>query len=249
MQVCPHGKRRRRAARALLRTYAGIKGGTARVFLRGSVHPLRDEAGRELGLLKIARDETDAHRTEQRRSTLLELGDRSRDLTGPADFAYAAAEILGRTLGVSRAGYGTVDTAAETITIERDWKAPGIRSLAGVPCFRDYGSYVEDLKRGETVVFADAERDPRAAAAALEAIGARAAVNMLVTEQGGFVALLYLNHATVREWTEDELAFVREVAGRTRVVVERRRADLELRALTASLERMVEERTAERDRV
>ena len=223
----------------------------ARVFLRGSMHPLRDETGRELGLLKIARDETDAHRTEERRSALLELADRSRDLTDPADLAYAGAEILGRTLGVSRAGYGTVDAAAETITIERDWNAPGIRSLAGVLRFRDYGSYIEDLKRGETVVFADAEWDPRTAATAgaLAAISARAAVNMPITERGGFVALLYLSHATAREWTEDELAFVREVAGRTRAAVERRRAEQELRALAASLEGMVEERTAERDRV
>jgi len=223
----------------------------ARVFLRGSMHPLRDEMGRELGLLKIARDETGARRTEERRLALLELGDRSRDLTDPADLAYAAAEALGRTLGVSRAGYGTVDTAAETIAIARDWNAPGIRSLAGVLRFRDYGSYIEDLKRGKTVVFADAERDPRTAATAgaLEAISARAVVNMPVTEQGGFVALLYLNHATAREWTEEELAFVREVAGRTRAAVERRRAEQELRALAASLERTVEERTAEHDRV
>ncbi len=223
----------------------------ARVFLRGSMHPICDEMGRELGLLKIARDETGARRTEERRLALLELGDQSRDLTDPADLAYAAAEALGRTLGVSRVGYGTVDTAAETIAIERDWNAPGIRSLAGVLRFRDYGSYIEDLKRGKTVVFADAERDPRTAATAgaLEAISARAVVNMPVTEQGGFVTLLYLNHATAREWTEDELAFVREVAGRTWATVERRRAEQELHTLAASLERRVEERTAEHDRV
>ena len=67
----------------------------------------------------------------------------------------------GSDLGVSRAGYGTIDTATETITIDRDWNAPGIKSLAGVLQFRDYGSYIEDLKRGETVIVADATDDPR----------------------------------------------------------------------------------------
>ena len=67
---------------------------------------------------------------------------------------------------MSRAGYGTINPVAETITIERDWNAPGITSLAGTLRFRDYGSYIEDLKRGETVVFADAETDPRSAAGA-----------------------------------------------------------------------------------
>ncbi|GAO37868.1 hypothetical protein SCH01S_01_00310 [Sphingomonas changbaiensis NBRC 104936] len=54
-------------------------------------------------------------------------------------------------------------------------------------------------------------------------------VNMPINEQGGFVALLYLNHATAREWTQDELDFIRDVAERTRAVVERRRVEQELK--------------------
>jgi PAS domain S-box-containing protein len=52
---------------------------------------------------------------------------------------------------------------------------------------------------------------------------------MPVNEQGGFVALLYLNHATAREWSRDELDFIRDVAERTRAVVERRRVEQELK--------------------
>ncbi|TWB03603.1 response regulator [Bradyrhizobium stylosanthis] len=220
----------------------------SRVFLRGSMRALpRDDLGRERGFIKIARDETDRRLAEARRVALLELSDRIRDVEDPTELSYAAAEILGRTLGVSRAGYGTIDKQAETIRIERDWNAPGIRSLAGVLRFRDYGSYIEDLKRGETVVFPDAEKDPRTAATAqaLKAISAQSVVNMPVTEQGGFVALLYLNHATAREWTLDELELIREVAERTRTAVERRRAEREIRELATYLEQRVAERTAE----
>lgn len=162
-----------------------------------------------------------------RLAALVELNDRFRDLDDPAEIAFAGAEVLGRVLNVSRAGYGTIDPNAETITIERDWNAPGVRSLAGVLQFRDYGSYIDDLKQGRTVVFADAEKDPRTAATAdaLKAISAQSVVNMPLNEQGGLVALLYLNHAAPREWSEDEIDFIRDVAERTRAVVERRRAE------------------------
>jgi PAS domain S-box-containing protein len=213
--------------------------------------PLVDGTGSVTGIFIQGSDVTERVRAEIHRRALVELGDRIRDIDDPDELTFAAAEILGTTLKVSRAGYGTIDKAAETITIARDWNAPGIRTLAGVLHFRDYGSYIEDLKRGETVVFADAEEDPRTAATAeaLKGISAQAVVNMPVTEKGGLVALLYLNHAAAREWRPDELALVRDVAERTRTAVARLEAERELQALAASLERLVEERTVERDRV
>ncbi len=220
--------------------------------------PLTDDDGRITGVFCEGFDVTDQARGEEarraaniRQAVLVELADRFRDVSDPADLSYAAAELLGMALNVSRAGYGTIDPRRETIAIERDWNAPGIRSLAGVLHFRDYGSYIEELKRGVTVVITDSETDPRTAAngAALKGISAQALVNMPVTEQGGFVALLYLNHHAAREWTPDELTLIREVAERTRMAVERRRAEEDLRTLAASLEQQVAERTADRDRV
>jgi PAS domain S-box-containing protein len=207
---------------------------------------LRDAEGRPLRMAGTSRDITARKQKEAQDRALLELDDRFRSLDNPAELAFAAAEILGRTLGVSRAGYGDIDPVAETISIERDWNAPGIRSLAGLLHFRDYGSYIEELKRGETVVFADAERDPRTAgtAAALKAISAQAVINMPVTERNGLVALLYLNHATARDWQPEELAFVREVAQRTRLVIARRQAEQDLKSLAESLESQVADRTA-----
>ncbi|WP_043334871.1 PAS domain-containing protein [Belnapia moabensis] len=207
---------------------------------------LRDAGGRPLRMAGTSRDITARKQQQARDRALLELDDRLRGLDDPAELAYAAAETLGRTLEVSRAGYGQVDPVAETIAIERDWNAPGIRSLAGLLHFRDYGTYIEDLKRGETVVFADAERDPRTAAtaAALKAISAQAVINMPVTERNGLVALLYLNHATARDWRPEEMAFVRAVAERTRMAIARRQAEQDLKSLAASLESEVAARTA-----
>ena len=215
------------------------------VEIRAQVERGPDGTARHLA--GVSMDITARKRAQARIDALVVLDDRFRALDNPAELAFAAAEILGQTLEVSRAGYGTVDLAAETISIERDWNAPGILSLAGELRFRDFGSYIDDLKRGETVVIEDADIDPRtqATAAALKDISAQAFINMPVTEHAGLVALLYLSHATARTWTEDDQRFVREVAQRTRMAVERWRAEQGLRQLAASLENQVAARTAE----
>ncbi len=176
-----------------------------------TVSPIYGPEGIIIGASKIARNVTQARRFESYRAALARLSEETRDIEDADEIAYIASKILGETLEVSRAGYGIIDTVNETITIERDWNAPGIKSLSGVLQFRDYGSYIEDLKRGETVVFADAETDPRTAANAdaLKAISAQSVINMPVTEHGRSVALLYLNHAEAREWPETDLDFIR----------------------------------------
>ncbi len=221
----------------------------ATILASCTVFPLRDRQGRVSGFGLVARDVAQARQAALRTQARVELGDRLRELDDPAEMARTAAEIMGRTLGVSRAGYGTIDAVRETITIERDWTLPGISSLAGTLRFREFGSYIEDLKRGETVVFADAETDPRTAAAALERIEARSLVNLPIVEQGHFVALFYLNNKQARAWSESELDFVREMAGRAREAIERRRAQHQLHRLADDLQRLVAQRTAERDRM
>jgi len=214
-------------------------------WVQVSAQVVRSPEGMPTHLAGTSMNITERREAEMRTQVLLDLDARLDDIQDPDELAYTAAEMLGRTLNISRAGYGAVDLQNETIKIARDWNAPGVRTLAGTLHFRDYGSYIEDLKRGDTVVFVDADVDPRTAATAgaLKAISAQAVVNMPVTERDGLVALLYLNHATRREWTADELGFIREVAHRTHVAVERRRVERELRALASTLEAKVVERT------
>ena len=129
------------------------------VTMRGRASHLTD--GTPYKMTGISLDITERVRAERMRKGLVALSDAFRDLDNAADISFTAGRILGETLDVDRAGYGTVDPVAETITIERDWNAPGVESLAGTLRFRDYGSYIEDLVRGETVVIEDADTDPR----------------------------------------------------------------------------------------
>ena len=205
------------------------------------------EDGRPLRMAGVSRDVTAERRADRLRVAQIELSDIFRREVDPDRISFCAAQLIGRTLEVSRAGFGLVDRMAETIVIVRDWNAPGVHSLAGTLRFRDYGSYIDDLKRGDIAVVTDARLDGRtlSTAAALEAISARALVNVPVTEQDGLVALLYLNHVDARGWLEDELSFIRDIAERTWEATERRRAEKALAHFAASLETEVKQRTHE----
>ncbi len=186
-------------------------------------------------------------RAEVKQAALLELGDRLRDLEDPAEMAFAAAEIMGRAVRATRAGYGTVDSDAETITIAWDWTAPGLSSLAGTLNYRDYGSYIEDLKRGVAVAIHDTRTDVRTMSGlqGLDGIGVKSLLNIPVFEHGRFVALFYLNNDAPRLWSAEQVAFARNVADRARAAIERRHADIRLRAMNDDLEQRIEARTRE----
>ena len=215
------------------------------------ISPLPGEDGKPERLVSVGRDITVFKQAEIRRTAQMELGDHLRDLEDPAAMASMAAAIMGRTLGVSRAGYGTVDPTRETITIEPDWNAPGVASIAGTLRFRDFGSYIDDLKLGQAAVVNDVFEDPRtlSGADALDAISARSFINLPIFEHGAFVALVFVNHAEARRWEPGEIVFIRNVADRTRSAIERRRSEMRLRELADSLEQQVAERTLDRNRL
>lgn len=193
--------------------------------------PIRDVAGGITGILVQGIDVTDRVLAEVRRTALIRMTEAVRDLNTPEDVIFHASVILGETLGVSRVGYGTIDPVAETLTVERDWSAPGIGTLAGTLKLRDYGSSIDDLKLGQFVAISDVEADVRTreAAAALKARHAGSFVNVPVVEQGSLVAVTFVNNAEARNWTPEELALIREVAERTRTASERLRSEMAMR--------------------
>ncbi|WP_211911375.1 PAS domain-containing protein [Tardiphaga alba] len=217
-----------------------------------------DVSGRCLRVAGTALEITERKTSETRRSALIDLTQAIRNLHNPSDIAYAAAEVLGRTLGSTRVGYAAIDHDAETLHVDRDWTAAGVETLAGTLPLRAYGSFIDSLKAGEFTVIDDVRADARTAAAAdaLEAKDSFAFVNAPVLEHGRLVAVFFVNHGEPRNWSRGDLTLIREFADRTRNAVERVRGELalreserRLRELNDTLEAQVEARSAERDRL
>ncbi|MDX7953126.1 PAS domain-containing protein [Lichenihabitans sp. Uapishka_5] len=211
-------------------------------WVQGRARPIFTADGRPLRLSGVALDITEEKRAGALRQALVDLGSLFRNSQHPAELSYAAGHLLGRTLGIDRAGFGLLHD--DQLTIERDWTAPGIESLVGTMPLPRLSDLDAALHRGETAVLPDAAAEPQAAATMrAHNIGALVAVPLI--EGGRLVALLYVHAVAPRPWTADEVQFIEEVAERTRAAIERRRAEQELAALAASLEQQVAQRTRE----
>ncbi len=221
-------------------------------WIEANGHVTQDDAGRPLRfpgvLLNIHRRKIN----ERYQAALLQLGDRLRLLDESAGIAAAAAEIAGRTMELLRTGYGTTDPSRSVITVERDWcRSPEVVSTAGRHRFADYGSCIEDLKRGEVVAIADITVDPRTAGdcGTFLALGVRALLNVPLMEEGGLTGVFFLHHDSPRVWSEEEIAFVRGVTDRTWAAMSKAEAAQALRRLNDTLEQRIDAAIAERDQL
>jgi PAS domain S-box-containing protein len=207
------------------------------VFMDLDYSPVVGEDGVPVGVIAIIVETTERHWAQRRAEAIARLSERIQELDDPADVAYAAAEMIGTSLNVSRVGYGSIDRSYLTFDVSRDWAAPGVPHLTGLIEFEHYFEVLAELRKGEPVAVADAARDPRTAdiAPVLDAARAVAFINVPVMEGGEVVALLFVNNATPRNWSDGEIRFVEDVANRARTAVERRRAEAELRQNEARL--------------
>ncbi len=138
-----------------------------------------------------------------------------------------AAEIVGRTLNASRAGYGEMDRTGAFLTIPEDWAVPGETRLIGRRRLADDGTIGPGLERGESLVVSDVRTDSRTEAHVepFTALNICAMLNVPVRERGRTVGLLFVHSPTPRAWAPEEIAFARNVADRVQVGIARLRAD------------------------
>lgn len=188
----------------------------------------------QLELRRAIRVSAEAGRLQ---ACLIAVNERIRSSDDIAAITSGTAKIVGHALKVDRAGYGAVDAATEYVTIEPDWTADGIASIAGTQRFDDFGRLRDELADGRALVIHDVRTDARTAAdpSALTDIGVGALVNMPVRERGRTVAIFFVQSRAARQWSEAELAFLRTVADRLETGVSRFRSEQQQRTVNAEI--------------
>ncbi|EAU42115.1 putative signal transduction histidine kinase with GAF domain [Fulvimarina pelagi HTCC2506] len=199
--------------------------------------PVRDLNGEVTGIFIDGSDVTERERQIRRQTALAELGGRLRDVRDVDEIVRRATASLAGGLAHDRIGFGSVDVDSETILIRPETRKPGVASIAGTHAFRNFGSFIENLKRGETVVIPDVRADVRTADAAEEfaKIDIGALLNMPVVQGGRLVLVVFVQHIKPHEWSDDELWFIRQIADRTQAAIAQIEAEAQQEVLNQEL--------------
>lgn len=221
---------------------------TFRNFSTGEMIPvwcntflLRDAQGRITGYGTATRDLRELHKNEGWLIALLQLGDQLRDLHNPAQIAVAAAEMIGRLLGATRAGYAVI-AMNDTVHVERDWTDGTVASIAGtwhLPTYWNLARLAEEPP--DIIAVSDVAADPRAAphAASYAAISTQALLLVPVMVKKGSISFLFVHDSLPREWSSDEISFARGAAERAWGAMERAAAELRQTLMTRELNHQV----------
>jgi len=170
--------------------------------------------------------------TEQRQTLLMELGDLLRGQPDSTAIVTAVVQVLGTTLNVTRAAFLSINPGGQYATVERYWSDGALGDHGERMCFADYGDFIYDLQNDELVVVEDVQHDTRTAAqaAALRLRHIQSLVCVPLQEQGRLSAALILLQDRPRQWAEEDISFIRDVADRAWSADERIRAERALRA-------------------
>ncbi|GLW36038.1 SpoIIE family protein phosphatase [Actinoplanes regularis] len=219
---------------------------TARAFFEGKPPQADRLVGVAADITRRREIELELRSSEQRRTFLLDLSDRVRLVTDPIAVQALAVEALGVRLAASRAMYLEVSSGSDgdMYTVERDYHALGTAS--GVGCYRadDFGATLfDELRAGRTLVVADVATDPRLTPderVSYQRIGVAAYAAVPLIKDGRHVAALVLHQAAARDWDDQEITLVEEVAERTWAAVERARAQDALRESEARFRQVLQ---------
>ena len=176
-------------------------------------------------------------------SFLNRLTDTVLGQTDPEQIISAVQRMLGLHLNVSRVLVAEASSNGEVVSVPQIWAAPGMPPLQAAHRLADYGDrLLSDYRAGRTHIRRDAEREYQAGPEldALRAIRALASIDVPVVVGGNFRALFVVHQATPRDWTEGEIALVRQVADRLMAEVERARALREAQESEARFRQMAD---------
>ncbi len=190
---------------------------------------VEDIAERTWAWLNRARAERALRERERNQAALLAWTDSIRHDRQPRSILALTMALVGTELGVARANYAEANSAGDTLVVVNDW-VDGAASVIGqaFPLTALGAAVVAEHVAGMPFHTADAHADPRfdpETLALYDAVSARAFISVPLVKAGRLIAVLSVQSATTRHWSDTEVQFLREIAERTWAVLEHARSE------------------------
>jgi PAS domain S-box-containing protein len=208
-----------------------------------------DGAGRPLRAFGVVIDVHGRKINELRQAALIALSDRFQHGNDVTSISLAAAELVGNLLAVDRTGYAQIQSARQQIVMERDWTSGRVASLAGKTSIAIFPNILARLAKGAPVVIHDREMEPshQCDIEGMRIAEVRGFIGVPLLNQGRLAGFAFAHTREPRTWQDGDVAFLRDVAGRTWAAIRRVEAEEALKQAANDLEAQVAERTRERD--
>ncbi|MDB5960105.1 MAG: hybrid sensor histidine kinase/response regulator [Massilia sp.] len=198
-----------------------------------SYSPIRDGAGKVVGMFTAAVETTARVLAERRQAFQLTLVDGLRGAADVDQLVQVATDLTRAHLGVERAFYAEIDADSGGFHIPQRWISGPALSIPEQGRADDFGPHLMGaLKRGKNVVVEEMADHPELAgyAEVYAALGIDAIVVIPLIRGGRLRANFNVAHPRQRRWSAGDIAIIADAAERTWDAVARARAEQALRA-------------------
>jgi len=177
-------------------------------------------------------DVTDRKRIEANLSFLAEVSENLMDLTSIEETMNVLGAKIGEHFGASVCAFSEIDETRGTFALPYAWHRERVPSLLGEHHISDYytADFVRAARAGITGVVRDTSNDPRTDAANMAAVQVGALITVPLVRDGEWRFSLTIADTQPRDWRDDEIPLLGELATRIWTRLERARAEEALRA-------------------
>jgi PAS domain S-box-containing protein len=173
----------------------------------------------------------DASRHQANLALLAEVTGDCLRLSSPDEIMQVVGAKIGAHLDVALCLFVDINQARDEARLDPAWRAAGVPEVPRTVRISDYTSeaYRQAARAGETLVIHNTQTDPRTRGDANARRAPRAHVGVPFHRDGEWRFLMAVVDLRAREWRDDEVALIRDLANRIFPCVERARVEQALR--------------------
>lgn len=193
-------------------------------------------------------DITARKRREAHLAFFNEIGVEFARLSSAEELIQAIGAKIGPYLQITSCVFVDVDELRGELTVNYAWHTTDVPSLRRTFRTTEYltEAFAQASRAGAMVVITNTQTDPRTDAQAYAALDIGAFVTVPFQRDGVWTAYLALTDRQPRDWQDDELELIEELANRIFPRLERARADAALRESEARLQELYAQEQAAR---